>query len=739
MKLLFNHLSFICRQNLHIFLLFLFFGFSALSQEKQQDSTQLETLDEVLVKAVRVNATSPITHSNVTKEQLQKRNLGQDVPILLNYLPSVVTTSDAGAGVGYTGIRVRGVNAQSTNVTINGIPYNDAESLGTFWVNLGDFASSVESLQLQRGVGTSTNGSGAFGASINVLTDAVSNKAYGEIANSFGSFNTWKHTVKFSTGLLNDHIEIAGRLSQITSDGYIDRASSNLKSYFLQASYVDESTLIKAITFSGKEVTYQSWNGIEDPYLLEHDRTFNSAGMYTDENGNVQFYDNEVDNYQQDHYQFHWNQKINNNWSTNLALNYTKGKGYFEQYKEDQAFVDYGLENVDIGNETLTETDLIRRRWLDNDFYVVNANVNYKTNVLNVILGTSYSSYTGDHFGEIIWAQYASNSMIRDKYYNGNGKKIDASSFAKATYRLNEHLSLYLDLQSRYVSYKTTGTNSDVAPFIVDKNYHFFNPKAGVSYNINTNNNLYFSYARANREPNRDDFENNADVKPEQLNDFELGWRHTSNVFSLNTNLYYMLYNEQLVLTGAINNSGNPIRDNSGKSYRLGLEVDAVFNISKTFSVQPNMALSMNKNKETFASIDGEIVDLGETNISYSPNIVAGNAFVVKPLKGLQMSLLSKFVGEQYMGNTDSEASKLDSYFVNDFNVMYEIETTSIFKSIIISGLVNNIFSEKYSSNGFYYTYDDTWTDPNQVTTIEGTGYYPQATRNFLLGVTLKF
>lgn len=739
MKLLFNHLSFKSRQNLHIFLLFLFFGFSALSQEKQQDSTQLETLNEVLVKAVRVNATSPITHSNVTKEQLQKRNLGQDVPILLNYLPSVVTTSDAGAGVGYTGIRVRGVNAQSTNVTINGIPYNDAESLGTFWVNLGDFASSVESLQLQRGVGTSTNGSGAFGASINVLTDAVSNKAYGEIANSFGSFNTWKHTVKFSTGLLNDHIEIAGRLSQITSNGYIDRASSNLKSYFLQASYVDESTLIKAITFSGKEVTYQSWNGIEDPYLLEHDRTFNSAGMYTDENGNVQFYDNEIDNYQQDHYQFHWNQKINNNWSTNLALNYTKGKGYFEQYKEDQAFVDYGLENVDIGNETLTETDLIRRRWLDNDFYVVNANVNYKTNALNVILGTSYSTYSGDHFGEIIWAQYASNSLIRDRYYNGNGKKIDASSFAKATYRLNEHLSLYLDLQSRYVHYKTTGTNSDVAPFIVDKNYHFFNPKAGISYNINTNNNLYFSFARANREPNRDDFENNADIKPEQLNDFELGWRHSSNAFSINTNVYYMLYNEQLVLTGEINDVGNPIRNNSGKSYRLGLEVDAVINVSNKFSIQPNFALSTNKNKETVVSLDGELVDLGSTNISFSPNIVAGNAFVFKPINGLQMSLLSKFVGEQYMGNTDSEASKLDSYFVNDFNILYEIETKSIFKSIIISGLVNNIFNEKYSSNGFYYTYDDTWSDPNQITTIEGTGYYPQATRNFLLGLTLKF
>ncbi|MFL0353434.1 TonB-dependent receptor [Xanthomarina sp. GH4-25] len=738
MKFLFNNLSFISRQSSQVFLLFLCISFSAYSQEKQQDSTQLETLNEVLVKAVRVDATSPITHSNITKEQLQKRNLGQDVPILLNYLPSVVTTSDAGAGVGYTGIRVRGVNAQSTNVTINGIPYNDAESLGTFWVNLGDFASSVESLQLQRGVGTSTNGSGAFGASINVLTDAVSDKAYGEIANSFGSFNTWKHTAKFSTGLLNDRIEIAGRLSQIKSDGYVDRATSNLKSYFLQASYVDATTLIKAITFSGKEVTYQSWNGIEDPYILEHDRTFNSAGMYTDDNGDTQFYDNEIDNYQQDHYQLHWNQKINNNWSTNLALNYTKGKGYFEQYKEDQEFVDYGFSDVEIGTETITETDLIRRRWLDNDFYVANANANYKNDALNVLFGMSYSSYSGDHFGEIIWAQYASNLMIRDRYYDGNGNKIDVSEFVKATYRLNDHVSLYLDLQSRYVNYKTTGTNSDVAPFIVDKNYHFFNPKAGITYNINENNNLYFSYARANREPNRDDFENNADIKPEQLNDFELGWRHKSNVFNFNTNLYYMLYNEQLVLTGEINDVGNPLRDNSGKSYRLGIEVEAVINVSNKFSIQPNVALSTNKNKETIVSIDGELVDLGSTNISFSPNIVAGNAFVFKPINGLQMSLLSKFVGEQYMGNTDAEASKLDSYFVNDFNVMYEIETNSIFKSIVISGLVNNLFGKKYSSNGFYYTYDDTWSDPSQITTIEGTGYFPQATTNFLLGVTLK-
>ena len=718
----------------------------SFSQEKQKDSTKLETLDEVLVKAVRVEATSPITHSNVDKEELKKRNLGQDIPVLLNYLPSVVTTTDAGAGVGYTYIRVRGINAQSTNVTINGIPYNDAESMGTFWVNLGDFASSVESLQVQRGVGTSTNGSGAFGASINVLTDAISENPYAEISNSFGSFNTRKHTVKFSTGKLNDHIELSGRMSQIKSDGYIDRASSNLKSYFLQAAYVDENTLIKALNFSGKEITYQSWNGLEDLDLLENDRTYNTAGMYTDDEGNVKFYDNEVDNYQQDHYQLHWNQKYAGNWSTNLGLNYTRGKGYFEQYREDESFADYGLDNVTIGGETIEETDLIRRRWLDNDFYVANLSANYKTDAINLLFGTSYSHYDGDHFGEIIWSQYASNSEIRDHYYESNGKKSDFSMFAKATYRLNSKWSLYGDLQLRLVDYKTTGLTSDRFPLLVDENYSFFNPKAGVTFTMDNANSFYFSYARANREPNRDDFENNTTVvKPEQLNDFELGWRHGKPNFTLNANLYYMHYNEQLVLTGNIDNVGNPIRTNSGESSRLGLEVEAAIKLSEQFSVLPNFTISSNKNKETVASIDGELVNLGKTNISFSPEFVAANAFVFKPVENLQMSLLSKFVGEQFMGNTDSEASKLDSYFVNDFNVVYELsfrgneESQPFIKSLTLTGLANNIFNKEYISNGYYYTYDDTWSDPNTVTTIEGTGYYPQATANFLLGATLKF
>ncbi|NRD21945.1 TonB-dependent receptor [Winogradskyella litoriviva] len=741
-------------KNLFLFLTLLVLSVSATAQQNKpaQDSTKVEKLDEVLVKAVRVDAKSPITHSNVSKEDLAKRNLGQDIPMLLNFLPSVVTTTDAGAGVGYTGIRVRGISSQSTNVTINGIPYNDAESLGTFWVNLGDFASSTESLQLQRGVGTSTNGSGAFGASINLLTDAVSKEASAEISNSFGSYNTRKHTVKFSTGLMNNHFEIAGRLSNIASDGYIDRASSDLKSYFLQGSYIDDNTLIKAITFGGEEVTYQAWYGtplaringdeagieafIAENYLseAEAENLRNSDRRY-----NYYTYDNEVDNYGQDHYQLHWNQRYTNQWSTTLGLNYTKGSGYFEQYKEGEDFADYGFEPLDINGEIIDETDLIRRRWLDNNFYVLNANANYKNDNINLIFGGSYSHYDGDHFGEVIWAEYASQSEIRDRYYDGNSKKNDLSVFTKANYKLNEKISLYGDLQVRNVTYKTTGTTSDLVEFAVDKDFTFFNPKAGITYQLNNENNLYFSYARANREPNRTDFESNESIEPEQLNDFELGWRHNKGNFTFNANAYYMSYNEQLVLSGQLDDVGNPIRTNSGKSYRLGLELEAIIPVTSKVTIQPNLTLSTNKNDETIIPFDGELQNLGKTDISFSPDVVAANAIVFQPIKNLQMSLLSKFVGEQFMSNTEAKSSKLDDYFINDFNINYALKTNSVFKEIVFSGLVNNIFNEEYISNGYYYTYDDSWSNPGSITTIEGAGFYPQATRNFLVGITLKF
>ncbi|WP_299114682.1 TonB-dependent receptor [uncultured Winogradskyella sp.] len=746
MKNLFSNLSKNNWQGLTTFIFLLSFC-SSFGQEKQQDSTKVEKLDEVLVKAVRVKEKAPITHSNVTKKEIAKRNLGQDIPVLLNFLPSVVTTSDAGAGIGYTGIRVRGVSPLSTNITINGIPYNDAESLGTFWVNLGDFASSVESLQLQRGVGTSTNGSGAFGASINVLTDAVSKEASGEISNSFGSFNTRKHTVKFSTGLLNDHFEIAGRLSNISSDGYIDRASADLKSYFLQGAYVDGNTLVKAIVFGGNEVTYQAWNGITAEQLRE-DRTFNPSGQYTDDDGNTQFYDNEVDNYSQDHYQLHWNQKYNNNWSTTLGLNYTYGRGYFEQFREDDEFSTYGFEELTVNGETVNTTDLIRRRWLDNDFYVVNATANYKNDQLDMIFGGSFSHYNGDHFGEVIWAEFASQSDIRDRYYDGNSLKNDLSVFAKTNYKLNEKLSLYGDIQVRNVTYKTYGNTSDLVDFEIDKDFTFFNPKAGVTYELNNSNSFYFSYARANREPNRTDFESDNDIKPEQLNDFELGWRHKKGNFVFNVNAYYMLYEDQLVLNGALDDVGNSIRINADESYRLGIELEAIIPVTSKLTLQPNMTISSNKIGEISVPINGEDTTLTNTDISFSPEIIAANAIVFQPLEDLQISLLSKYVGEQFMGNTENPESKLDSFFVNDLNITYtmsfrgneESQKKPFFKSIVFTGLVNNIFNEKYVSNGYFGSFDFEDTDsPTGISTGFFSGFYPQATTNFLAGVTLIF
>ncbi len=714
---------------------------STIGQAQNQqvkDSTDAEKLDEVLVKAVRVDANSPITHSNLSKEEIEKRNLGQDIPILLNYLPSVVTTTDAGAGIGYTGIRIRGVSAQSTNVTINGIPYSDAESLGTFWVNLGDFASSVENLQVQRGVGTSTNGSGAFGASINVLTDAVSREASGEIANSFGSFNSRKHTVKFSTGLMNDHFEIAGRLSNIASDGYIDRATTDIKSYFLQGSYVDDNRLIKAILFGGNNVTYQSWFGIDEDQLRE-DRRFNPAGQYTDEDGNTRFYDNEVDDYRQDHYQLHWNERINNRWSTNVALNYTYGRGFFEQYREEDDFDTYGFEPLTVNGSLVNTTDLIRRRWLENDYYVLNANVNYKDNQMDIISGFSFSHYDGDHFGEVIWARFASQSEIRDRYYDGNGKKNDFSAFAKATLKIDDSFQLYGDLQLRNVNYETSGINSNLTEFIVDENYLFFNPKVGLTYALNDDNDFYFSYARANREPNRDDFESNPDIKPEQLNDFELGWRHRDGNFRISANSYLMLYNEQLVLSGEINDVGALLRTNSGRSYRAGIEVDAVVPVTKNFTWQPNFTLSRNKNLDFVRSFDGEIQQLGDTDIAYSPEIIATSALVFAPFKGFQASLISKYVGEQFMSNVEAERSKLDDYFVSDLNLVYSFVPKSIFKEIVFTGLVNNVFDEKYISNGYYFSFDDDFSNPGTIVTQEGAGFYPQAGINFLVGATFKF
>ena len=695
------------------------FSLSLSAQESVLDSLEVQNLEEVIVSSVRVKDNIPIAFNNVSKEEISKRNLGQDIPILLNFLPNVVTTSDAGAGIGYTGIRIRGVNSQSTNVTINGIPYNDAESLGTFWVDLPDFSSSVENLQVQRGIGTSVNGSSAFGASINILTDKISQNPYFESANTIGSFNTVKNNFRFSTGLLNETIEFSGRLSKIDSDGYIDRASSDLKSYFLQLSYKKNKTLLKFLNFGGHEITYQAWNGI-DLQTLENNRTYNPSGLYYDLNGEERFHENEVDNYKQDHFQFHWTQSFSENLSSNLGLNLTNGRGYYEQYNEN-------------GSE-----DFITRKWLDNQFYVINYTLNYLKNNNNIIFGLTYSEYDGDHFGETIWSQNSGDIEFTDLFYNGNGLKKDFSNFIKSIYQISNDVSIYADLQLRNIDYQTTGSTSNIDQLVVDKKYSFFNPKAGLNYDINQKNKIYFSLSKAHREPTRSDFENNINIQPEELIDYELGWKYNAEKFLFNSNLYYMGYKNQLVLTGALDDVGSPIRENSGKSYRMGIELESVYKATNKLNISANISLSENKNVDYKTNYNGVITDWGDTDISFSPNVISSAGIQFIASQDLTLTLLNKFVGNQYMSNTESNISKLSSYSTSDLNILYTIKNSAYFSEIIVTAMINNIFNKEYVSNGYYYTYDDTWSDPNSITTIEGTGYYPQAKRNFLLGLTFK-
>ena len=716
---------------------------------KGQDSLSTITLEEVKLTGIKAKDNTPVTFTNVSKKDIASRNLGQDIPILLNYLPAVVTTSDAGAGIGYTGIRVRGSDATRVNVTLNGIPYNDAESQGTFWVNLPDFASSVEQIQLQRGVGTSTNGSAAFGASLNVETSGIQQNAFSSLSSSLGSFNTFKNTFQFSTGMLNDHFSFSGRLSKINSDGYIDRAASNLDAYFFQAAFQDENTLIKALIFGGHEITYQSWYGVDAETLVSN-RTYNPAGEIYDNNGNLTgFYDNQVDDYTQDHYQFHWDEKINAFWSSSLGLNYTYGRGFYEEYNDvwynenisfggDTSFDYLQIQPFTIGETTVESTENISQKWLDNDYYVLTLGLNYQTAETTINFGGLYSRYIGDHFGNLLWGQTIGASAPNHRFYENQGVKTEGSFFAKATQQLGSKLTGFLDLQIRGIDYKVEGTISGPDNFDVDDQFTFFNPKAGLTYTLSQKQNIYFSYAKAQREPNRTDYENGS-PKPEKLNDFELGWRINNEKVRVQTNLYWMEYQDQLVLTGAIDEVGAPIRQNVGKSRRVGLEVDATIQLADQWLLKPNLALSSNQNLDFYFKRDGVLQSLGKTQLAYSPGVVAGNALVFAPSTRFQLGLLSKYVGKQYMGNIDSENSILPSYFVSDINFVFTWQPNKWIKEIQWLTTVNNIFNFKYESNGYFYTYDDDWSTSGQITTIEGAGYYPQAGIHFLSGVTLTF
>ena len=723
MKTLFKNKQ--SKKVLRLSLFSFFFTFISFGQEQPKDSIKVTELKEVMVSPLRATEKNPITFTNVSKEEIAKRNLGQDIPVLLNYLPSVVTSTDAGNGVGYTSMRVRGADGSRINVTLNGIPFNDSESQGTFFVNLPDFASSLESVQLQRGVGTSTNGAGAFGASLNMQTKSFREKAYAEIANSAGSFGTRKHTLAFGTGLHNN-FELNGRISNISSDGFIDRASSDMFGYFFNANYVTETSLLRLMAFGGKEKTYQAWYGLEDPEKLRNDRTFNSAGMYFDEDGKMQFYDNETDNYWQNHFQLHWSEKWSEKWVSNAALHYTKGKGYFEQYREDEDLTEYNLPAFN-GNPI---SDLVRKRWLDNDFYGATFSLNYRNGKTDLLFGGAANRYLGLHFGEVVWTQnYIPNP---NRYYDNYGNKDDVNFYAKISQDVDSKLNLFVDLQYRMVFYEATSFRFED----VNDTFRFFNPKAGLNYQLNSKNAFYGYFGIANKEPRRDDYESGA-INPERLFDYELGWKYNSKNIRFNANAFYMRYIDQLVLTGALNDGGAPVFTNSGNSYRLGLEIESVIRLSDKFLISPNITLSQNKNEDFFFQRDGQLQNLGNTNIAYSPNIIAGNIITYSPIKLLNISLLSKFVGEQYMGNIDSEYSKLRDYTVNDLNITYEWKINKGIKSIYFSGLVNNIFDREYESNGYFYNFDD--DSSGSTITFEGAGFYPQAGINFLTGVTLSF
>jgi iron complex outermembrane recepter protein len=710
--------------------------------------------DEVMVEATRAKENSATTFTNVSKEDIEALNLGQDLPILLQQTPSVVTTSDAGAGVGYTGLRIRGSDGTRINVTVNGIPINDAESHGVFWVNMPDLASSTESIQIQRGVGTSTNGAAAFGASINMQTTTLKEKAYGEIANSFGSFNTRKHTVQFGSGLIDNKFAFDGRLSQIKSDGFIDRASSDLQSYYLSSAYYGEKTILKAIMFGGNEKTYQSWYGTPESRvnndregMLAHaanegysqsqiDNLLNSGRSY-----NFYQYDNQVDNYSQDHYQLLIAHEFNKKLSANLNFHYTRGEGYYEEFRADNDFADYGLNSPIIGNDTINSTDLIRRRWLDNHFGGLTYSLNYAaSNKLNLTLGGGYNLYEGDHFGEIIWSEIAANTSIRERYYDNVGKKRDFNSYLKADYAITENLTAFADLQVRTIDYSTNGNDNNLRIIDVEEDFLFFNPKAGINYRFNSITSAYVSYSVSNREPVRNDFiDAPVGEKPEheQLNNLEFGVQVNDKDYFFHANIFHMDYKNQLVLTGELNDVGSTVRQNVENSYRAGIELSAGITISKKLSLSGNMTMSRNKIAEFddyfYDYVSGEtiITRIEDADISFSPDFIAASTIEYRPIKNMTVSLLTKHVGQQFLDNTQSNDKKIDSYLVNDIRLNYVVKDV-LFKEMNFTLLINNAFDELYSPNGYTYSYG-----VGEV--ITENFFYPQAGTNFLAGVTLKF
>jgi iron complex outermembrane receptor protein len=706
--------------------------------------------DEILITATRASGKMPLTFTQMEKEDIEAVNMGKDIPYLLESMPSVVTTSDAGTGVGYTGMRIRGSDATRINVTLNGIPYNDSESQGVYWVDLPDMASSVESIQVQRGVGTSTNGPGAFGASINIQTTGLNEQPYAVLANSYGSFNTWKNTLTVGTGLINNAFTIDGRISRITSDGYIDRATADLSSFYLSGGYYGNKNVLKLNIFSGHEITYQAWYGTPESRInndvqgmndyiarnglttAEADNLLNSGRTY-----NFYTYDNQVDDYKQTHYQLIYGTSLSEKIGWNTAFHFTHGEGFFEQYKEGQDLNDYGFSGG--------TTDLIRRRWLSNNFFGLTFSLDYDpSSQLNLLVGGAWNKYDGDHFGEIIWAQNAGNSAIRDRYYDNNGIKYDFTVYGKLSLDLTTKISLFSDLQYRKVNYTLFGLDSDRVQLDERHEFNFFNPKFGLNYQLNEQASLYGSFSVGNKEPSRSDFVDSPDSatpKAEKLNNVEIGYKHQTKQFTFNVNYYLMDYRNQLVLTGELNDVGAPLRTNVAKSYRTGIELLAGMELSPKFKLDFNATFSNNIIKDytdvlydygqNWDEYNALITSFEQTTISFSPGIIAGGSIKYSPFNGLSISWNHKYVGDQYLDNTANENRKLAAYYYSDFFTTYTFSALKM-KEIGFKLAIYNLFNNLYESNGYTFGYRGGGQE------IRENFYYPQAGINFMAGLTLK-
>lgn len=751
---------------------------SGIYAQTPKDSLKVVNLQEVEIISTRATGTTPVAFTNVNKEQLKKQNFGQDLPYLLSMTPSAITTSDAGAGIGYTTLRVRGTDGTRINVTANGIPINDAESHNVFWVNLPDFASSVKDVQIQRGAGTSTNGAGAFGASINMQTGDFSLKPYADFNGSYGSFNTHKATVKVGTGLLNNHWSFDARLSNISTDGYIDRASVGLNSYYLQGGYYNDHTSVKLITFAGQERTYHAWNYATKEQMKAFGRKFNSCGyMYmTDEKGNIHqpdidyndgieegaeylqkggkfhYYNDQTDVYTQKNYQLLINHSFTSQWNLNVGLHYTKGDGYYQEYKLARKLIEYGLTPYEQNGTIKEKSDLIRKKGMDNWFGGGIFSVNYSNNRLQASLGGALNRYDGDHFGKVLWVKNYIGELDPDRdYYFNNATKNDGNIYLKANYELYTGLNAYADLQYRHITYKIKGQNdkwndTELQQLAINEQFDFFNPKVGLSWQINRNNRLFGSFSIANKEPTRNNYTEGKLTelpKAERLMDYELGYSFANSWLNLGANLYYMDYKDQLVLTGELNEIGEPIAANMPDSYRMGIELMAGMKFKCGFIWDINATLSRNRIKnfvetiyghdDNWNKLPGVQISHGSTHIAFSPDFILNNRFGYI-YKGLEASLQSQYVGRQYMSNMNIEEHRLDAYFVSNLHLAYTFKLPKL-KSMTIGCTIYNLFNEEYENNGWASSdYTNKVVNRNNYA-----GYAVQAGTNLLGHISLSF